>query len=283
MMNGIGRRSVIVGVALAATMSAGVALAADTGLSRGVLKAVLTTPAVSQASLANPAQGAAFSSTTNNIRYYVLPAEARFASPDSNRAMSNLASSLRTSESLGAGGYASSLREAGYLGDSRNLSATRSAAQIDLSQLADDLTTGAEPDATALSSGGAETTIRYSPSPRLETESDIRLARRVEGGSVGLTVLADALTAGNGAGETAFAGRMENASLKTNLSRLGVILAGGDDAGQTSFSESAGASEMRSYRAPGRLIEENGAFANPVRGANYTASLSDAPRYESGS
>ena len=103
----------------------------------------------------------------------------------------------------------------------------------------------------------------------------------MEGGSFGLAALADALTAGNDTGQTAFAGRTESTALPTDLSRLGIILAGDNVAGQTSFSASADSSEMTTYHAPGRLDEESGTFANPVSGADYTTSLSDAPRYKS--
>lgn len=280
-MNGIGRRSVIVGVALAATMSAGVALAAETGFPHGILKTAMTTPAVSQASLANPALRAAFAGSTSNAGHYVLPAGVRFASADGAGALARFDLGARTSEDLGAGGYASSLREAGYLSDSRNLSAIRGMAQIDLSQLADDLTSGAAPGATSLSSAASESTKRYDLSPNVDREADIRLASRVEGGSVGLALLADALTAGSGAGQTAFSHPVDNDSLGPDLPRLGIILAGDTVAGQAAFSTSADTGETRRYQAPGRLEEASDTFAIPVSGADYTTSFSEAPRYKS--
>jgi hypothetical protein len=105
-MNGNGRRAVVVGVVLATTMSAGVAVAADPGIPVGFLKAALTTPADRDTAASSLLQSA----FNQEARHYSLPADARLTISSGGGEMSRIARGVAGAEELGAGGYASSLR-----------------------------------------------------------------------------------------------------------------------------------------------------------------------------
>jgi hypothetical protein len=140
-MNGHGRRSAIVAVALVATMSAGAALAADTGLPPGFLKASFSSLDADQASLASSVSRWSFAGDMRSASYDT----AKLSSTVGNGGIAAIGQALRQTEEapLSAGSdYVSVLRaavEASGL-DRAVFSADRTASpSVDLTRLANGL------------------------------------------------------------------------------------------------------------------------------------------------
>jgi hypothetical protein len=116
-MNGFGRRSVIVGVALAATMSAGAALAANTDLPPGFAKTAFVSPDAAETTLAESSRLLLLTSGTTRFSSVDVP---NFSTPIDPGDVAALGQALLQSEETAFAGEttAPSVPRAAYARDS---------------------------------------------------------------------------------------------------------------------------------------------------------------------
>jgi hypothetical protein len=209
-MNGYRRRSAIVAVALAATMSAGAVLAADTGLPPGFVKSSLSSLSSGRTTvsktLARQSLGARILTSTGYDT-------AKVPGMLERGGIAAVGQALKQSDGVGVAA------EASYVGTLRDaLAADRQTAAgfsvnsggssgIDLASLAQGLTGGGSVGRQTLASSGyGSGSATYGGRSRLSEDNE-QLASALESGSsaINLTQVADALTGRDSAGRETLA------------------------------------------------------------------------------